>query len=184
VLRQANDLHQAAPVSKETTVDLTPERTTPKRRRRQRPDLPYQYWKTREYNSWCSMRNRCSNPNNIGFANYGGRGVTVCERWADFAAFLADMGPRPDGHTLDRIDPDGNYEPGNCRWVTRLEQRHNRSQFLRPEQIPVDQRWPGDWDEIGLSRKAKPRTLAHGVGDNPEEQRPALDQERSEEQRR
>jgi hypothetical protein len=78
------------------------------------------------YAAWAAMRQRCQNPAHHGYANYGGRGITVCERWRDFGAFLADMGERPEGLTLDRIDNDGNYEPGNCRWATALEQRHNQ----------------------------------------------------------
>lgn len=78
------------------------------------------------YSSWRAMMQRCQNPNAADWALYGGRGITVCERWLAFAAFLADLGERPTGKTLDRIDPDGHYEPGNCRWATPMEQRHNR----------------------------------------------------------
>ena len=83
--------------------------------------------KTRAYMSWASMHGRCSNPNNTkDWPNYGGRGISVCGRWRRFQNFFADMGERPVGLSLDRINNDGNYEPSNCRWATRLEQNHNR----------------------------------------------------------
>jgi hypothetical protein len=73
------------------------------------------------------MRTRCFNTSRAEYPLYGGRGITVCERWKNsFAAFLEDMGERPDGHTLDRIDMNSGYEPGNCRWATATEQSRNR----------------------------------------------------------
>ena len=78
------------------------------------------------YSAWLGMRERCANPKHKDFKYYGALGVAVCERWAVFENFYADMWPRPEGRTLDRINPAGNYEPSNCRWATALEQRHNR----------------------------------------------------------
>lgn len=78
------------------------------------------------YNTWKKMRDRCQNPRATQYPYYGGRGVTVCDRWNDFMAFAADMGPRPDGHTLDRKDSSGDYMPTNCRWASRAEQTLNR----------------------------------------------------------
>ncbi len=76
--------------------------------------------------TWQSMLNRCRNPNAVDYARYGGRGILVCERWLDFQLFLQDMGERPEGRSIDRIDPDGNYEKSNCRWATAKEQSANR----------------------------------------------------------
>jgi len=82
---------------------------------------------TAEYQAWASMKARCSNPNIENYPLYGGRGISVCESWSNsFDAFWDDMGPRPDGHTLDRVDSDDGYNPKNCRWATVAKQQQNR----------------------------------------------------------
>src|SRR3990167_7013059 len=91
--------------------------------------------KTKQYKVWAAMHGRCRNPANKDFRHYGGRGISVCERWKSFERFIEDMGAHQGGLELDRIDNDGNYEPNNCRWVSHFEQvnnsRHNH--FLKFE---------------------------------------------------
>ena len=83
--------------------------------------------KTRTYNIWKGMMHRCLNPKNDKYHRYGAKGITVHESWRDFLCFLKDMGEAPDGLTLDRENTNGNYEPGNCRWVSMLVQQNNRN---------------------------------------------------------
>ena len=79
------------------------------------------------YETWMNMRRRCENPNSTNYKNYGARGIKVCDRWQSFENFLADMGEKPDpALTLDRTNNEGDYEPDNCRWATRKEQRANK----------------------------------------------------------
>lgn len=94
-----------------------------------------------EYEIWQAMIGRCSRPASSGYRNYGGRGIAVCERWRDsFEAFLADVGRRPSPlHSIDRIDNDGNYEPGNVRWATREQQVRNRSCSINFRTLEDDQ---------------------------------------------
>jgi hypothetical protein len=97
---------------------------------------------TTEHKIWRGMIERCENPRHVSFKYYGGRGIKVCKRWRkSFAAFLADMGPRPPGKTLDRIDPNGNYTPKNCRWTTPSKQRLN--QRPHDDHARVQKSWDG-----------------------------------------
>jgi hypothetical protein len=90
------------------------------------------YCRSPEYMSWQAMKTRCLNPKRKSYKNYGGRGITICQQWIDsFETFLSDMGPRPSGHTIERIESNGNYEPGNCKWATRLDQGRNTSRVIK-----------------------------------------------------
>jgi hypothetical protein len=107
-----------------------------------------------EYRLWCSMKERCHRKEHVSYAYYGGRGVTVCQRWRDsFEDFLADVGPHPGKpYTLDRIDNARGYEPGNVRWLTRAEQMRNTRRVIWLEHAGV--RWAlGEWMRyLGVSR--------------------------------
>lgn len=115
------------------------------------------------YDTWIHMRLRCSNPANPKYARYGGRGIQVCPEWEnDFFRFVADMGPRPPGHSLDRRDNDGDYGPSNCRWATGQMQMQNtrRNRLLtigdRTQCLTVWAR------EVGLKRSTIEQRLSRG----------------------
>lgn len=124
---------------------------------------------TDTYRIWLGMKDRCFNAKSAYFRHYGGRGITVCARWADsFEAFLQDMGPRPHGLSIDCYpNRDGNYEPGNCRWATWSEQMNNRDQTRWVEAF--GQRKPlADWlRETGMPRGTVVKRLNRGM--SPEE---------------
>lgn len=84
---------------------------------------------TKLYDVWTQMIQRCHNPRNKAYADYGGRGIAVCERWRDFAAFMGDMGHPPAGKSIDRVNNDAGYSPDNCRWATPLEQAKNKRPY-------------------------------------------------------
>jgi lambda repressor-like predicted transcriptional regulator len=133
---------------------------------------------SRTYKSWLNAKGRCFNPNVPKYARYGGRGITMCPEWrASFAAFLADMGECPPGLTLDRIDNNGNYRPGNCRWATRHEQQRNKRNNRFVELDGVRMAAAGAAERLGLRQDTLRNRLRAGWSDveavNPNFVRPA-----------
>ena len=116
------------------------------------------------YNTWKGMRQRCKNPHFKQYADYGGRGIVVCERWAmpvkGFWNFVEDMGKRPDGYTLDRINPDGNYCPDNCQWADRLTQNNNTRRTVAAEKMAIEHQEDVEiYPTIIISTPAGDRTI-------------------------
>lgn len=107
------------------------------------------------YSCWRSMNRRCHDPSIANYAQYGARGITVCDRWRNsFEAFVEDMGERPEGLSIDRIDNDGNYEPSNCRWATVREQACNRRSTIRAQH---------EGKEMSLMEYAEARGVPYGA---------------------
>lgn len=118
---------------------------------------------SQEYCSWKSLRHRCLNPNDASFRNYGGRGITVCERWHSYENFLADMGRKPTPeHTIERVDNNRGYEPGNCVWATDGQQARNR-RFNHWITVNGDARVLTDWARmIGIDPSTLGKRIARG----------------------
>jgi len=116
-----------------------------------------------EYKTWNRMKQRCLNPKNRFYKNYGQRGITVCDRWLTFELFFEDMGYRPsDVHSLDRINVDGNYEPSNCRWATYSVQQNNKRTNIKITYKDKTQSI-SDWcEELRLSYTTTQNRLKHG----------------------
>lgn len=114
------------------------------------------------YLAWLSMRWRCTNRNRRDYVRYGGRGIKVCDRWSHFANFMADMGLRPEGMQLDRVNNDGNYEPSNCRWATPKQQARNRSNN-NPITFNGETKTRAEWcEQLGLTKHAIRHRLRKG----------------------
>lgn len=116
--------------------------------------------KTSTYRAWVSMRDRCSNPKLKQWKDWGGRGIKVCDRWLKFENFLEDMKEKPSPkHTIERINNDGNYEPGNCRWATKFEQGQN-TRRLRMIEFNGETRSLSEWSRhLGINLQ----TLSHRI---------------------
>lgn len=120
---------------------------------------------TSEYWRWQSMKARCYNPNTKSYPAYGGRGISICERWLkDYGAFLSDMGRCPEGFMLDRIDVNGNYEPGNCRWVSLSDSLFNRrprgNQITHDGKTMNQKQWA---EQLGISMRRLKTKLRKGT---------------------
>ena len=117
---------------------------------------------TTTFNIWATMKARCLNANKDSYHRYGGRGISVCDRWLSFENFLEDMGERPEDMSIERLDNDGNYEPSNCKWVTNHEQSRNKANN-RWLEYQGERLILTDWSEkTGLSKQVIHRRLKAG----------------------
>lgn len=119
---------------------------------------------TPEYSAWSAIKNRCCSTSSQYYGRYGGRGIGLCDRWfSSFVNFLSDMGPRPSPlHSIDRIDNDGNYEPSNCRWATKIEQNRNRRSNLVLTAFGQSMPLAGWAEKTGIGRQTIRQRLRHG----------------------
>lgn len=139
--------------------------------------------RTDTHEIWCGMLKRCTNSRSKNFGGYGGRGIAVCKRWESFEGFLADMGPRPPGMSLDRIDNDGNYSRENCRWATRHQQANNTRTNRHVEHDGI-RRTLMEWSRAtGLDRKLISCRLDRGWGAERALSTPAIEKFRRHDQR-
>jgi hypothetical protein len=121
--------------------------------------------KTNTYRTWAAMIHRCTQPSNRGYKRYGGRGIKVCDKWMEFSGFYEDMGDRPEGCTIDRINNDGDYEPGNCRWATQTQQCNNKGNNVRLDYAGKNMTLVEWIRELGL--KEKTTYLRFSKGERP-----------------
>ena len=130
--------------------------------RENKPNLTHGFKYTGTYSSWCAAKDRATNPNSKDFHRYGAAGIGMAVRWLRFENFLADMGERPKGTTLDRIDGTKGYEPGNCRWATPLEQARNKKHLVIID-TPLGQMPIVEYaNQIGISNGAAHLRLKRG----------------------
>lgn len=140
-------------------ANITRAKTISQRPRREKGSVPCE---TGAYKTWLSMRVRCYSPKHRFYHRYGGRGITVCDRWQDFKAFYEDMGDRPEGMTIDRIDGNGNYEPGNCRWATPEQQAFNMPKTIKIEIDGIVDSRSGWARRIGISTTSFLKRMRRG----------------------